>query len=91
MAKAEFDVMLYETSNGDCPVQDFLDSLDDKMAAKMYGMIKLLEEYGPALRMPYSEHLQNGIFELRAKVSSNTTRVLYFFYVNKKLYLPMVL
>lgn len=54
MAKAEFDVMLYETSNGDCPVQDFLDSLDDKMAAKMYGMIKLLEEYGPALRMPYS-------------------------------------
>ena len=47
MAKAEFDVMLYETSNGDCPVQDFLDSLDDKMAAKMYGMIKLLEEYGP--------------------------------------------
>lgn len=87
MAKAEFDVMLYETSNGDCPVQDFLDSLDDKMAAKMYGMIKLLEEYGPALRMPYSEHLQNGIFELRAKVSSNTTRVLYFFYVNKKIIL----
>lgn len=87
MAKAEFDVMLYETSNGDCPVQDFLDSLDDKMAAKMYGMIKLLEEYVPALRMPYSEHLQNGIFELRAKVSSNTTRVLYFFYVNKKIIL----
>lgn len=87
MAKAEFDVMLYETSNGDCPVQDFLDSLDDKMAAKMYGMIKLLEEYDPALRMPYSEHLQNGIFELRAKVSSNTTRVLYFFYVNKKIIL----
>lgn len=87
MAKAEFDVMLYETSNGDCPVQDFLDSLDDKMAAKMYGMIKLLEEYGPALRRPYSEHLQNGIFELRAKVSSNITRVLYFFYVNKKIIL----
>lgn len=37
--------------------------------------------------MPYSEHLQNGIFELRAKVSSNTTRVLYFFYVNKKIIL----
>lgn len=85
--KRNFDVMLYETSNGDCPVQDFLDSLDDKMAAKMYGMIKLLEEYGPALRMPYSEHLQNGIFELRAKVSSNITRVLYFFYVNKKIIL----
>ena len=87
MPKEKFDVLLYEKSNGDCPVQDFLDSLDNKMAAKMYGMIELLEENGPALRMPYSEHLQDGIFELRAKVSNNITRVLYFFYVGRKIIL----
>ena len=71
MAKAEFDVMLYETSNGDCPVQDFLDSLDDKMAAKMYGMIKLLEEYGPALRMPiaYIFRMEYSNFVLKFQVT----------------------
>ena len=87
MSTEKYDVQLYEKANGDCPIQDFLDSLDDKMAAKMYGMIELLEENGPALRKPYSEHLQDGIFELRAKFSSNITRVLYFFYIDKKIIL----
>ncbi|WP_290709773.1 type II toxin-antitoxin system RelE/ParE family toxin [Anaerovibrio sp.] len=87
MSTEKYDVQLYEKANGDCPIQDFLDSLDDKMAAKMYGMIELLEENGPALRKPYSEHLQDGIFELRAKFSSNITRVLYFFYVDKRIIL----
>ena len=87
MSTEKYDVQLYEKANGDCPIQDFLDSLDDKMAAKMYGMIELLEENGPTLRKPYSEHLQDGIFELRAKFSSNITRVLYFFYVDKRIIL----
>lgn len=87
MSIEKYDVQLYEKANGDCPIQDFLDSLDDKMAAKMYGMIELLEENGPALRKPYSEHLQDGIFELRAKFSSNITRVIYFFYVDKRIIL----
>ena len=30
-------------------------------------LIDILEEYGPALRMPYSEALTDGIFELRCK------------------------
>ncbi|MDO4204801.1 MAG: type II toxin-antitoxin system RelE/ParE family toxin [Selenomonadaceae bacterium] len=88
MSANRYDVLLYEKPNGACPVQEFLDSLDNKMAAKMYGMIEFLEENSPALRMPYSEHFQDGIFELRAKVSNNITRVLYFFYVDKKIILP---
>ncbi len=31
------------------------------------------------MRKPYSEELDEGIFELRAKVGSDITRVLYFF------------
>lgn len=87
MPDANYDVQFYETQNGDCPVEDFLQSLDDKMAAKMYGMIELLEEYGPELRMPYSEAIQDGIFELRAKFSSNITRIMYFFFSGKKIIL----
>ncbi len=35
--------------------------------------------------MAYSEHLVDGIFELRAKVGSNISRVLYFFVVGRKI------
>ena len=39
---------------------------------------------GPLLREPYSKPLENGIFGLRTKLGSDTTRVLYFFIVGKK-------
>jgi len=76
----EFIVIAYEKENGEVPVEDFLNSLDVKMRAKMFGMIGLLQEKGNQLREPYSKHLDDGIFELRCKVGSNITRVLYFFY-----------
>lgn len=42
-------------------------------------MINILGECGNKLRKPYSEHLEDGIFELRAKVGSDISRVLCFF------------
>ena len=62
-----YQVEYYETSDGKQPVIEFLESLDTKMCAKLIGLIDILEEYGPALRMPYSEALTDGIFELRCK------------------------
>lgn len=35
---AEFEVIFYEKENGDCPVEDFLISLNTKMRAKMVGL-----------------------------------------------------
>ena len=43
-----------------------------------------MAKVGPALRKPESSHLDDGIFEIRTKVGTNLTRVLYFFYVGKK-------
>ncbi|MCR5559450.1 MAG: type II toxin-antitoxin system RelE/ParE family toxin [Schwartzia sp.] len=83
MLKDNFNIIFFELDNKTCPVQEFLDSLDDKMAAKIYGMMDILAEHGNELRKPYTEHLDDGIFEVRAKFSSNITRVLYFFYVGK--------
>ncbi len=81
---AGFDV--YE--NGDeIPVKEFLDSLDDKMRAKFLMEIKLLEEKGNQLREPYSKPLGDGIFELRAKVGTDISRVLYFFYYQGRIIL----
>ena len=87
VAMLKFTVQFFEKDDGSCPVEDFLDSLDDKMAAKAYGMIELLEEFGNELRMPYSEQLEDGIFELRIKFGGNITRILYFFFVGKNIIL----
>ena len=53
----------------------------------MADTISFLQDNGYELREPYSKHLSEGIFELRAKVGSDITRVLYFFYVERHIIL----
>ena len=80
-----FELELYASEDGKEPVAEFLDSLDQKMNAKLIGLMELLEEKGTELREPYSAPLEDGIFELRCKPGSNITRALYFFYVGKRI------
>ena len=75
----EYNVDFYRSENGNCPVVEFLDSLDEKMRAKVLRLVLLLEQNGNELREPYSKALEEGIFELRAQQGNNITRVLYFF------------
>ena len=75
----------YTKVNGEKPAKDFILSLDVKMRAKVLGIINVLEEKGNQLREPYSKHLDDGIFEIRGKVGTDITRVLYFFYYGKKI------
>ena len=77
---AQFMVIAYEKENGESPVEDFINGLEIKMRAKVYGLLSILQDKGNMLREPYSKHLDDGIFELRCKAGSNITRVLYFFY-----------
>ena len=83
----DFRIVFYKDSKGFSQVEEFLDSLDFKMKAKMLLSIRLVKENGHLIRMPYSEELEDGIFELRAKSGSNISRVLYFFVVGKKIVL----
>lgn len=83
----KFEVVFYEKDDGQCPVEDFLKKIDVKMRAKIVGLLEILEEKGNVLREPYSKHLEDGIFELRCKVGSNITRILYFFYYQGKIIL----
>ena len=75
------DVDYYKFEDGTNPIDPYLDGLDPKMRAKVLRAIGLLEEFGTALRMPHSEHLGDGIFELRVKQGSDIERVLYFFWL----------
>ncbi|MCD8190950.1 MAG: type II toxin-antitoxin system RelE/ParE family toxin [Clostridiales bacterium] len=74
-------IEFYELPDGSRPAMEFIQSLDPKMEAKMIHTIDMLEEHGGALREPYSRPLGEGIFELRAQVGNNISRVLYFFFV----------
>ena len=83
----EFELIAYEKGNGEVPVEEFLDSVNPKMRAKIFGLLGILQEKGNMLREPYSKHLDDGIFELRCKFGSDITRVLYFFYYEGKIIL----
>lgn len=84
---SQYKVIFYETENGKQPAKEFLLSLDTKMRAKMMRIIDMAAQNGPDLREPYSKPLEDGIFELRAKVGSDISRTLYFFYTGKQIVL----
>ena len=81
----EYEIIFYDRPDGKEPAMDFIKSLDDKMRAKILSLLELLSLNGSKIREPYSKHLVDGIFELRAKVGSNISRVLYFFVVGKRI------
>ncbi len=83
----EFEIVFYDKPDGSEPAKEFLLSLDKKMRAKIVMLIELLAENGSALREPYSKHLVDGIFELRAKVGFDISRVFYFFVIGKRIVL----
>ncbi len=80
-------VDFYKFEDGTNPIDPYLDALDKKMRAKVELSIRMLELFGNSLRMPYSEHLGDGIFELRAIQGNNIERVLYFFYIGDRVIL----
>ena len=63
----DFMVEYYEKADGSRPAEEFILSQDNKMQAKIFAALELLELKGPALREPYSKPLGDGIFEVRAK------------------------
>lgn len=82
-----FEVLFYRKEDGSEPAKDFILSLDKKMRAKILLSVDLLGDNGHLLREPYSKPLGDGIFELRAKIGSDISRVLYFFFVGRKVIL----
>ena len=81
---SRIEAVFYDKQDGTEPAREFMDSLDIKMRAKMVWTINYLESAGECIREPYSKHLDDGIFELRAQVGTDITRVLYYFIIGKK-------
>jgi phage-related protein len=75
----KWNVLYYETEDGVCEVEDFLNRRKVSDKAKALAWFKQLEDEGPQLPRPYADLLKNGIHELRIKLSGDQVRVLYFF------------
>lgn len=80
-----FEIEFYRTREGSCPMEAFLDSLDQRMAIKALQELTLLSEKGTDLREPHSKSLGEGLFELRIKIGSNISRCFYFFRRGRKI------
>jgi hypothetical protein len=74
-----YRIVYYQTARGDCPVLEFIDSLDQKAAIKVLAFIELLKEKGPNLLRPYADKVRGSIRELRVQMGRRNIRALYFF------------
>jgi phage-related protein len=72
-------VIFYETQDHFIPVADFLDHLPGKLRAKTLRSIQLVKEYGTDAGKDVSKCIGDGIYEIRTRQGSDSTRVLYFF------------
>lgn len=73
-------VIFYKTADGNCPVQDFLDSLPGKVAQKVAWVLTLLEDM-EVVPSTYFKKLVDTeeIWECRIQIASNAYRIFCFF------------
>ena len=76
---APYTVQYVVLPSGSVPVREFLDSLDDRAAAKIAGFIDRLGTHGPQMPRKFSKNLGHGLFELRVEHFDRIFRVFYFF------------
>lgn len=75
----EFTIEYVELPNGRVPAREFVDSLDDRTAARIDAFIERLRIYGNRMQGKFVKKLTNDIFELRVKQFDRIFRVLFFY------------
>jgi len=75
--KEEWKVKVYETPNGDQPVEEFIKSLDKKAKLKIGRTLDLLEDFGLEGAYPHVKKLAGtSLWELRI-LGADSIRILY--------------
>jgi putative component of toxin-antitoxin plasmid stabilization module len=70
---------MYRDEDGELPLIQWLDKLQQKAQLKCFERISRLAEIGNELRRPEADFLRDGIYELRANYQGIHYRILYFF------------
>ena len=73
------EIVFYRTESGDCPVEEFLDSLSAKQAQKVTWVMELIEDL-EVVPVKYFKKMigTNDIWEIRVQSGSNIFRILGF-------------
>jgi phage-related protein len=83
MNEQEWTIVFFKEESGKSPVREFLSSLDTKTQARFIASIELLRQRNVHAREPLVRHLDGKIWELREESSTNTYRLLYFFFTGR--------
>jgi len=75
----EFTIEYVELPNGRMPAREFVDSLDDKAAARIDAFIERLRVYGNRMQGKFVKKLTDDSFELRVKQFDRIFRILFFY------------
>ena len=76
---AEFTIEYVELPSGRAPARDFIDSLDERAAARIDAFIERLRIYGNRMQGKFVKKLTGDIFELRVKQFDRIVRILFFY------------
>ena len=76
---AKWTVLFYRNADESCPLDEFIASRKPREQAKLISWIGQLEKDGPNLVRPFADLLEDGIHELRVKLTGQQIRALYFF------------
>jgi phage-related protein len=79
----EFTIEYVELPNGRVPAREFVDSLDNRAAARIDAFIDRLRVYGNRMQGKFVKKLTDDIFELRVKQFDRIFRVLFFYQPGK--------
>ncbi|MBD5438800.1 MAG: type II toxin-antitoxin system RelE/ParE family toxin [Treponema sp.] len=83
-----YEIEFYRTENGRKPVEEFIQSLQEKQIAKILRDITLLKDKGSDLHYPYVDYIKgdkyNGLMELRTKQAGGIFRTFYFVVVKDR-------
>lgn len=80
----QWEIIYYETSSGNSPVFDFIQSLNIKVQNKTAEVLDLLEKLGILLGSPHSKKLTGTpLWELRI-LGGDNIRIFYVAVVNRK-------
>jgi phage-related protein len=74
-----FKIEYVELPNGRITAREFIDSLDDKAAARVDAFIERLRVYGNRMEGKFVRKLTREIFELRVKQFDRIFRILFFY------------
>ena len=83
--QAEWKVLFYHTPGGTSPVEEFLESLDEKTQTRFAWAIEQLRVRNTQAGEPLVRHIEGKIWELRRESNTNIYRLFYFFSTERRI------